>query len=158
MMTSALRAALIPLILFPVLACNARSRMDAADSSFSLDRYQWKSRILLVFAPSAKSPAYEAQMQLFEGGEAGFRDRDVITIQVMDEGESRVDDEHLPEAAADRLRERFDVGPDQFRVILVGKDGTEKRCDEAPVKTSAIFDEIDAMPMRQREMQEQQGP
>ena len=158
MTTSALRAVLLPLLLFASLACNAQSRVDAADGPFSLDPYRWQNRILLVFAPSAKSPDYEAQMRLFEGEEAGFEDRDLVTIRVLDEGESRVGDRRLPEAAADQLRERFDVGADQFRVVLVGKDGTEKRRDGAPVKTSAIFEEIDAMPMRQREMRAQQQP
>jgi hypothetical protein len=42
-------------------------------------------------------------------------------------------------------------------VILVGKDGTEKRRNAAPVTARSIFDTIDAMPMRQREMREDDG-
>ena len=131
--------------------------MDSSETSFSLDRYQWENRLLLVFAPSEKSPPYETQMQLFDPETDGFDDRDLILFRVLDEGESYVGDERLSTAAADRLRERFEIAPDDFRVILVGKDGGEKRRDTAPVKTSAIFDEIDAMPMRQREMREQRN-
>jgi hypothetical protein len=64
------------------------------------------------------------------------------------------DPQPLAEAAVRRLRERFDVAPDVFRVVLVGKDGTEKRRDAEPVTARSIFDTIDAMPMRQREMRE----
>jgi len=49
------------------------------------------------------------------------------------------------------------VAPDAFRVVLVGKDGTEKRRDAEPVAARSLFDTIDAMPMRQREMREQDG-
>ncbi|MCS4120976.1 hypothetical protein GGP45_001318 [Salinibacter ruber] len=46
---------------------------------------------------------------------------------------------------------------DAFRVVLVGKDGTEKRREAEPVSARSVFDTIDAMPMRQREMREQDG-
>ncbi len=60
-------------------------------------------------------------------------------------------------AAARGLRERFDVPRGAFRVVLVGKDGTEKRRAPKPVPARSLFDTIDAMPMRQREMREQDG-
>ena len=150
----------MPLFFFLAFAltCHAQPAMDSSETSFSLDRYQWENRLLLVFAPSVKSPPYEAQMQLFgEADSAGFTGRDLILFRVLGEGESYAGDERLSSTAADRLRERFEIAPDDFRVILVGKDGGEKRRDTAPVKTSAIFDEIDAMPMRQREMREQRN-
>jgi hypothetical protein len=39
----------------------------------------------------------------------------------------------------------------------VGKDGTVKRRSEAPVPLSQVFEQIDSMPMRQREMRERRG-
>ena len=155
-MTLLLRAAPL-LLLFVTLTCHAQSAMDSSETSFSLDRYQWENRLLLVFAPSVKSPPYQTQIQLFDPEEAGFSDRDLILFRVLDEGESYAGDESLSSADADRLRERFEIAPGDFSVILVGKDGGEKRRDDTPVKTSAIFDEIDAMPMRQREMREQRN-
>lgn len=109
---------------------------------------------MLVFAPSENSPAYETQMQLFEGQETSFDDRNLLLVQILAEGESRANDQWLDEASAAKLRERFDVGKGEFCVILVGKDGTAKRRDDVPVKPAVIFDEIDAMPMRQREIRE----
>ncbi|NMG19341.1 hypothetical protein DP116_07665 [Brasilonema bromeliae SPC951] len=38
--------------------------------------------------------------------------------------------------------------------VLVGKDGGVKRRETTPVQAKAIFDEIDAMPMRRQEMRE----
>ena len=41
---------------------------------------------------------------------------------------------------------------DGFKAVLVGKDGTAKQSYDAPVAAAAVFAAIDAMPMRQQEM------
>jgi hypothetical protein len=135
-----------------------------ADSvDFRLERHQWEHRLLFVFAPSDTSDALAQQASAFEGHDAGFRDRDLLLLTVTgaDQGMHRpvpgADPQPLTGAAARRLRDRFDVPPDAFRVVLVGKDGTEKRRDAEPVTARSLFDTIDAMPMRQREMRESGG-
>lgn len=60
----------------------------------------------------------------------------------------------IDESSAVKLRNRFGVDKENFQVILVGKDGGVKRSDTKPVQAAAIFEQIDAMPMRQQEMQE----
>lgn len=106
----------------------------------------------MVFAPEENSPAYQRQMQLFEGQRAGFDDRGLLMVRLLAEGTSRLDSQPIDEAAAAQLRSQFKVGQEEFRVILVGKDGTAKRHDSAPVEPVVIFNQIDAMPMRQQEM------
>ena len=55
---------------------------------------------------------------------------------------------------AHTMRDRFEVGQNEFQVILIGKDGTEKiRSDEA-ISSDYLFEAIDAMPMRRLEMKE----
>lgn len=119
---------------------------------FNFDSYQWKNRLLLVFAPKEESAAYKRQIQLMSGQKAGFDERDLLVVKVLGEGTSRLDSQPIDEAAAAGLRSRFNVGQDEFSVILVGKDGTQKRRDNAPVQPEVIFKEIDAMPMRQQEI------
>ena len=147
------RSAALALLLLAGVTCQAQTRMPASDA-FSLDSYQWQSRLLLVFAPSVRSPAYEKQMQLLEGEAEGFAARDLLLFRVLLEGPSYVGDEPLPEGAGAALRRRFDLDDDDFAILLVGKDGTEKRRDDAPLQVEAVYRTIDAMPMRQREMRE----
>lgn len=118
----------------------------------SLDAYQWKNRLLLVFTPSKNSSAYQRQMQLFEGQKAGFDDRDLLVIKLLADGTSHLDSQSIDEATVAQLRSQFNVGQDEFCVILVGKDGTSKRRNNTPVEPTVIFNQIDAMPMRQQEM------
>jgi hypothetical protein len=136
----------------------------SADSiDFRVENHRWEHRLLFVFAPSDSSGSVARQEEAFVDHDAGFRDRDLLLLTVTggDRGTRRIvpgaDPQPLTEAAARRLRGRFDVPPDAFRVVLVGKDGTEKRREAEPVTARSIFDTIDAMPMRQREMRDDGG-
>ena len=116
----------------------------------SLDDYKWKNRLLLVFAPK-EDATYQQQMQLFKE-QPGFDERDLFVVQLLAEGTSRINNQPIDAQLATQIRERFNVAPQEFQVILVGKDGTSKRRDRSPVPPAVIFNSIDAMPMRQQEM------
>jgi hypothetical protein len=122
--------------------------------AFDLNTYQWKNRLLLIFAPSENSSAYQRQMQLFQGQQAGFKERDLLLVELLTESTSRVYGQALDDTDVARARSHFNVAPQDFQVILVGKDGTAKRRESNPIQPEVIFNEIDAMPMRQREMRE----
>ena len=134
----------------PVLAPTPTTSMP----TFSLDAFQWKNRLLLVFAPDRANPAYQSQLRLLEQQQAELVDRNLLVIQVLAAGESVAAGQSINPATAAQLRQQFDVQPDQFCLILVGKDGTEKRRDAQPTLPATLYSQIDAMPMRQREMRE----
>ena len=138
---------LTSILLLGVLYVTGGTGMD-----FDLEAFQWKNRIILVFAPSSNSDAYKGQMQEFGGQEDGILDRDLIILELFENGESRRGKTFLSKPVAPRMRRQFDVGEGEFVLILIGKDGTVKLRSNHPVSTSNIFGLIDAMPMRQEEM------
>ncbi|MBD2438816.1 DUF4174 domain-containing protein [Nostoc sp. FACHB-110] len=121
-------------------------------SSFNLSSQKWQNRVLLVFAPSVNNRTYQQQMQLFNQHQNGFTDRDLVLVQVLATEKSYANGQLIDESSAANLRSRFGVDKQNFCVILVGKDGSVKRTDTTPVEVKAIFEQIDAMPMRQQEM------
>lgn len=121
-------------------------------SSFNLSSQKWQNRVLLVFAPSVDNHSYQQQMQLLQEQKNGFKDRDLVLVQVLATDKSYANGQLIDESSAAKLRNRFGVDKENFRVILVGKDGGVKRQDTTPVEATAIFEQIDAMPMRQQEM------
>lgn len=123
-------------------------------SSFNLSSQKWQNRVLLVFAPSVDNRTYQQQMQLLQEQKSGLTDRDLVLVQVLATDKSYANGQPIDESSAAKLRNRFGVDKENFRVILVGKDGGVKRQDTKPVQATAIFEQIDAMPMRQQEMQE----
>ncbi|MEH1787279.1 DUF4174 domain-containing protein [Nostoc sp.] len=152
------------LIALTLTACTAVSPVSIAGtvpssthaikmSSFNLSSQKWQNRVLLVFAPSVDNHSYQQQMQLFNQHQNGFTDRDLVLVQVLATDKSYANGQLIDESSAANLRNRFGVDKENFRVILVGKDGGVKRQDTTPVKATAIFEQIDAMPMRQQEIQ-----
>lgn len=135
---------------------------DASPDSvdFRLDAHRWEHRLLLVFAPSDRADALAVQEERFDGHDAGFRDRDLLFLTIYGGERGTLREEPgsearpLTEAAVRRLYDHFGVPVDAFRVLLVGKDGTEKHRDAEPVTVQMVFDTIDAMPMRQQELRD----
>jgi hypothetical protein len=121
--------------------------------SFHLSDHQWQHRVVLVFSPSEQSPAYQQQMQRWQADRQGVRDRDLKLVEVVGKV-GRVDGKPITSASVARLWQEFGVKPDEFLVILVGKDGTEKQRSQVPIDLAALFQTIDAMPMRQQEMRD----
>lgn len=113
--------------------------------TFQLADYAGRNRLVLIFAPSMRSPTFQSQMELFATAEDGFKARDVELVQLLYEGESHLNEHRLDRDSARRLRDQFGIGDDAFVIVLVGKDGQEKRRFTAPVKPEALFDAIDAM-------------
>ena len=123
--------------------------MDTAD----LSRYRWRHRLLLIFSPSAQTPAFQELAHQVTQQREGVADRDLLVFSLISDGQSRVGENVLTRQAAENMRGRFQVTPDEFRVVLLGKDGTVK-LSETEIKLSDVFALIDSMPMRQREMRE----
>jgi hypothetical protein len=55
------------------------------------------------------------------------------------------------------LAKRYHIKSGQFTLLLIGRDGGEKYRTHKPVTTQKLFDIIDAMPMRQSEIQNKSG-
>lgn len=109
------------------------------------DQYQWKQRLLVVFAPQGDDRAYLAQQRLIEGSAALLTERDLIVLHVVATA-------NAGDAVA--ARQRFQVASSQFTLVLVGKDGSVKQQWHQPTALSEIAVLIDGMPMRQQEQRQ----
>lgn len=123
-------------------------------SSSDLDMYRWKNRLLLVFTPSDTDQTYlELQQALGRAGDK-LQDRDMVVFRLFASGRGKTDEACLGKDEVLSLYQRFDVPGHSLTVILLGKDGGEKARQVGQFDLQAIFDRIDAMPMRQREMRQ----
>ena len=120
--------------------------------SVDLNAYQWKNRLLLLFASSEEDQAYLTLKKEIDRQAVEVKDRDLLISYVLERGESRIGQERLSPDQALFLRKRLSVPSGRFTIILIGKDGGEKIRQESAVDLKEIFAIIDAMPMRQQEM------
>ena len=121
----------------------------------SLAMYRWNARPLLIFAPTANDDRYRRQLKLLEASRAGMEERDMVLLAILGDDPKVGVLLGAPEALnAHDLRNRFQIPAEQFTTILVGKDGGSKARYADPVEPATIFQLIDGMPMRRREMRE----
>ena len=123
-------------------------------SSALLKRYRGKNRIILLFGENKEAALLKEQQAQAEVYRTGYDDRDLLQFQITPEQVITPQGESLGAKAASDFYARYDVSPGRFTAILIGKDGGEKlrRTDEK-LGHELLFRTIDAMPMRQREME-----
>jgi hypothetical protein len=130
----------------------SNARLQAID--FALPDHRWKNRIVLLFTPSREEKAYQDFHRVWNARGDEVSDRDLLLVEVVEEGESRVGNKLLTESSAAKLRSDFRGKLGATNFILIGKDGTQKMRN-ASVQLDKLFELIDAMPMRRREMEQQ---
>jgi hypothetical protein len=109
-----------------------------------LNTYTWQKRVLLVIAPSANDEQIQKQQDILQKQKAGLQDRDLEIIYLPMNTAKQGDQ--------DFLMRKFNMKPNEFYAILIGKDGTEKLRSAIPLEAEKLFGTIDAMPMRKEEM------
>ena len=115
------------------------------------DEVRWKHRLMVVSGPSDD---VGPQLAAGKATETGYLDRELLLIDASREPARLVvgSTDNLPRAAT--FRQRFGMPEDTFQVVLVGKDGGPKERRDQVFESSELFEIIDAMPMRIREMRE----
>jgi|TARA_R110002049_G_scaffold10127_6_gene50564 hypothetical protein len=109
---------------------------DMAD----LSEFLWKKRPVLVFADGEDDPAFVAQMEYLHAREEELRLRDVIVLTDTD--------------PAGRSAMRLKLRPRGFMLVLMDKEGRVELRKPFPWDVREITRSIDKMPLRQREIRE----
>lgn len=121
----------------------------------TMDDFLWGNRPILIFVESPDNANYQALTQQIEQERAEIKDRDIVILHLISQGQSFLGEQPISEKSARDIRQRFQPNSEVMTVVLVGKDGTEKVRKTGLVDITSFFPIIDAMPMRQREMRQQ---
>ena len=116
-----------------------------------LEQYQWENRLILLFGSISES-AVEKQITELEKDTEGITDRDLLIFHIDRDEVRFIENSGNPASSANKLRNRYNIGEQEFHYILIGKDGGVKLNKKEFVPNKDLFSVIDAMPMRQREM------
>ena len=121
---------------------------------FTLARFHWEKRVLVISAPDAENADLVAQRRAIEASADEFADRDMALVVLLERGASSAGDRELTAEEADRARSELGIESGSFAVTLIGKDGTVKLSRTTATPMTAIYGLIDTMPMRRREQAE----
>ena len=122
--------------------------------SMDLTQFQWKNRLLFLFAPDGNHPLFKNLQNQIMAQKAEVEDRDLVVFEVPAQGPSRMNAAPIDPQVADSIRDHFAIPRNTFSLILVGKDGSIKLKRNDPVDIGAVFELIDSMPMRQNEIRQ----
>jgi hypothetical protein len=147
-----LKAILLAVMMVALLSIG--SRHISLANSLDLSQFQWKNRLLFLFAPNRNHPLFEPLHQSLAAQKTEAADRDLVIFEILESGPSSMNANYLDPEAANSLRKKFDVPRGRFAVILVGKDGGTKLNRQDQTQLEVVFALIDAMPMRQEEMRQ----
>jgi hypothetical protein len=119
-----------------------------------LTQFQWKNRLLFLFAPDAADPIFNKMQSEIAKQPHEVEDRDLVIFEILEQGLSRMDAAPLDRQTANSIREHFAVPQRLFTLILVGKDGGVKLKRSEKVDLADVLALIDSMPMRKNEMRQ----
>ena len=128
----------------PVISSIVAAPADATASGAAADLlagYRWNHRILLLFFDGPDDPGLRAQQVELTPHAPGLAERDIVVIVSADPA----------------LRRRLSVPASGFMVLLLGKDGGVKLRSASPITFVELAAVVDAMPMRQDEMNRGNG-
>lgn len=109
----------------------------------NLNDFLWEKRPIVVFADTARDPAFIRQLDLLESRKDALEARDVVILTDTNP------DELSP------LREK--LRPRGFMLVLIGKDGGVKLRKPFPWSVRELSRAIDKMPMRQQEIRDEKA-
>ena len=114
---------------------------------------QWRTRPLVVVAPSARHPLLTGlQAQLRQASvRSAFQERDMVLFTVIG-GQGRRDGQPLSAEQTGGLLQALNLtASSPATALLIGKDGSTKLTEQGDhIALASVFALIDTMPMRQR--------
>jgi hypothetical protein len=126
--------------------------LKVSQQTMPLQEYKWNNRVLLVFSENPEDQNYKQQFELLKGNENGLKERDLIVLTVFPDRVEIKNSTQAPDISANVLRQYYKVNK-SFAVVLIGKDGGEKKRTQTILNPEELFGIIDAMPMRRAEME-----
>jgi hypothetical protein len=140
---------LLTLVSFSMAQGN--EKVSVAD--LDLDSLRWMNRVLVLFSPSESDASFQLQKQGLASSAGEVLDRDLMILEIVEQGQSRAGNQLLSEKSVQDIRKRLGVQRGSFHVLLIGKDSGVKLRSSEPVSMKDLFGLIDSMPMRRQEME-----
>lgn len=130
------------------------TKVDESNSAYaaaaSLEQFQWKNRVFVIFSDHDNSRAARQENQLLADRD-GLTERDIVLLKVAGHSVRLLFGAGEGLDADAILRDLGGPQAGEFGAVLVGKDGTAKLNASEPIANAELFAIIDSMPMRATE-------
>lgn len=121
----------------------------------SLDDFQWKNRLLIIYADDQKSSHLGEQLTEITQKQEDYYERDLNVIILKNQNVEIWNSNQNHQLDFQQIIKKLKIDANQsYQNLLIGKDGGVKLRSNSPISNEKLFRTIDAMPMRQREMRD----
>lgn len=121
----------------------------------SLDDFQWKNRLLIIYTADQKSTQLDEQLAEITQIQNGYDERDLKVIILKNQKVEIWNSNQNHQLDIEQIIKELNIDEDKpYQNLLIGKDGGVKLKSNSPFSNEKLFRTIDAMPMRQREMRD----
>lgn len=121
----------------------------------SLDDFQWKNRLLIIYADDQKSSDLEEQLTEITQKQEDYYERDLNVIILKNQNVEIWNSNENHNLQFNKIIKELNIEETQpYQNLLIGKDGGVKLRSNSPISNEKLFRTIDTMPMRQREMRD----
>jgi hypothetical protein len=121
----------------------------------SLDDFQWKNRLLIIYSVNQKSTQLEGHLAKINQNKEGYKERDLKVIILINHKVEIWNSNENHNLQFNKIIKELNIEETQpYQNLLIGKDGGVKLRSNSPISNEKLFRTIDAMPMRQREMRD----
>lgn len=138
-----------------------------------LSRFRWRRRLFIISAPNDEEWAYQQQLYSLTSQACNLGLRHIAVLKLVGtealdmggvlelypiNGSATVEREGMSSTLVKDMRNYFQISPEYFSMLLVGKDGNVKSWYPSPMWSMAIiYDLVDSMQLRRQEMAIQQS-
>lgn len=138
----------------PLLMNSSFASPTTGNPASPLDPLRWKQRVILYSLPSATRNEDLSRLgKLIDENADAIRERDILFVTASMENREPPAFHHLlSKSAFTELAKQFSFREDVAEFLLIGKDGFPKSRQAGALDLESFFVLIDAMPMRQREI------
>uniref|UniRef100_A0A668AU74 Coiled-coil domain-containing protein 80 n=1 Tax=Myripristis murdjan TaxID=586833 RepID=A0A668AU74_9TELE len=153
------------------VACKKEDKPRSLENFLS--RFRWRRRLFVISAPNDEEWAYQQQLYALtsQACNLGLRHISILKLVGTEQldmggvlelypinGSATVEREGLSATLVKDIRNYFQISPEYFSMLLVGKDGNVKSWYPSPMWSMAIiYDLVDSMQLRRQEMAIQQS-
>jgi hypothetical protein len=119
----------------------------------SLKDFQWQKRLVVIYTADDESVTLQKQLDEIKKEKDSFEERDLQVIVLQNQKVDVWNSVETHQLKFEQIQSVLGIDETKnYLNILIGKDGGVKLKRNSPISNQKLFDTIDAMPMRQREM------
>ncbi|BAO75995.1 DUF4174 domain-containing protein [Winogradskyella sp. PG-2] len=118
----------------------------------NIKEHKWNKRVVLLISKTPKSSKLVKQLNLFKNQNLEFNERKLIIYKVLLDSYKLNNPKHKTWTKSKKIFQFYNEEKLDFKIILIGLDGSIKFETTDIIKPSKLYETIDTMPMRRIEL------